>query len=296
MPGLDLDALKKTPDTLEPPRRVVSLVPSMTESLFALGFGASVVGVTEYCIHPAGRVAGLPKVGGTKNPDIEKIKELGPDLVMANQEENTPQAVQALLDAGLRVWVTFPQTVNQTINDLRALLAIYHTDKPALHINSLQMALDWARAASFEQPRIRYFCPIWQQGEGPDTWWMTFNRHTYTDSLLAVFGGENIFADREKREPLAADLGRGQGQPAEGDRRYPRVSQEEVIEAAPELIILPSEPFAFTAQHLRDIRNLLAFTPAAKAGRLRLVDGTLLTWPGARLGSALQELPALFLS
>ncbi|TAK12903.1 MAG: hypothetical protein EPO32_07205 [Anaerolineae bacterium] len=294
MPTLDLNDLKRVPDLTEPPRRVISLVPSMTESLFALGFGASVVGVTEYCIHPADKVAWLPKLGGTKNPDITRIAALKPDLVMVNQEENTEAAVAALLAAGVRVWMTFPQTVDQAIDDLRALLAVYHSDKPALHINSLQMALDWARAATTDQPPVRYFCPIWQQGEGLDMWWMTFNKNTYMDDLLAVFGGQNVFAEREKREPLDADLGRAEGRPADGDRRYPRVSQQEVIEAMPDLILLPSEPFVFTAQHLDPLRNLLAFTPAVKSNNLRLVDGTLLTWPGARLGRALQELPALF--
>lgn len=294
MTAINLEDLKRIPDTLEPPRRVVSLVPSMTESLFVLGFGDSVVGVTEYCIHPADKVAGLPKLGGTKNPDVSRIASLKPDLVLVNQEENTQAAVEALLAAGLRVWMTFPLTVDQALDDLRALLAIYHTDKPALHINSLQMALDWARAAAVDQPPVRYFCPIWQQGEELDMWWMTFNKNTYMDSLLAVFGGQNVFAEREKREPLEADLGRAEGQPAEGDRRYPRVSQEEVIEAMPDLILLPSEPFVFGQGHLPALRNLLAFTPAVKTDNLRLVDGALLTWPGVRLGRALQELPALF--
>lgn len=294
MATINPEDLKRVPDTLEPPRRVISLVPSMTESLFALGFGASVVGITDYCIHPADALHDLPRLGGTKTPDLARIKALRPDLVLANQEENTPAALTALVEAGIPVWLTFPLTVDEALDDLRALLAIYHTDKPALHINTLQMALDWARAAAADQPPLPYFCPIWQQGEGVDIWWMTFNRHTYMDSLLSVFGGQNVFTDREKREPLAADLGQEAGEPAAGDRRYPRVSQAEVIAAAPELILLPSEPFAFTQQHLTDIRNLLAFTPAGKKGQLRLVEGDLLTWPGVRLGRALQELPAFF--
>ncbi len=291
---MNLEDLKRVPDLAEPPKRVVSLVPSMTESLFALGFGPSVVGITDYCIYPEAPLAGLPRLGGTKNPDISRLLALRPDLVMANQEENTPVAIEAILAAGVPVWLTFPLTVDEAIDDLRKLLAVYHTDKPALHINSLQMALDWARAAAVDQPPTPYFCPIWQQGEDMDTWWMTFNRHTYMDSLLAVFGGQNIFAERERREPLAADLGQESGPPAKGDRRYPRVGQAEVIAAEPQLVILPSEPFVFTAEHLQSVRNLLAFTPAGKSGRLRLVDGSLLTWPGVRLGKALQELPALF--
>ena len=92
------------------PRRVVSLVPSLTESLFELGVGDTVVGVTDYCIHPAERLAGLPRLGGPKNPDIAAIAALQPDLVLANWEENTRQAVEAL-ERGVPVWVTLPLSV-----------------------------------------------------------------------------------------------------------------------------------------------------------------------------------------
>ena len=84
-----------------PPRRLVSLVPSITESLFDLNFGERVVGITDYCVHPREKVAKLPKVGGTKNPQVDKILELNPDLVIANREENTKQIVSELIDAGV---------------------------------------------------------------------------------------------------------------------------------------------------------------------------------------------------
>ena len=95
------------------PRRIVSLVPSLTEALFALGLGGRAVGVTDWCVHPASGVAPLPKLGGTKNPDLAKLLSLAPDLVIANQEENTRRDVERLEKEGLAVWVTYPRTVRE---------------------------------------------------------------------------------------------------------------------------------------------------------------------------------------
>src|SRR4029453_6350920 len=102
-------------------RRIVSLVPSLTESLFALGLGDRVIGVTDWCVHPADAVAKLPKVGGTKDTPIEAILALAPDLVIANHEENTKRSVERLEAAGLDVWVTYPRTVREGAALLREL-------------------------------------------------------------------------------------------------------------------------------------------------------------------------------
>ncbi len=295
MAALDLSALTRVPDLGRAPQRVVSLVPSMTESLFTLGFGASVAGVTDFCTHPAEQVSKLPKVGGPKNPDKGKVLSLKPDLVFANQEENTEQAVRGLAEAGLQIWLTFPRNLQEALNVLRGLLAVYHTDAPAMQVNALQAAVDWARGAAQDQPRVKYFCPVWQGEEGGEIWWMTFNRETYAHDLLATLGGENVFADRERRYPLAADLGRAEPEAMAGrDTRYPRVTTQEVLAAAPELILLPSEPFAFEEAQGKVVTGLLADTPAVKSGRVFLVDGSLITWHGTRLAKALQELPLLF--
>ncbi|RPI33249.1 MAG: hypothetical protein EHM70_06585 [Chloroflexota bacterium] len=109
----------------KPPQRIVSLVPSMTESLFDLGLGHAVVGATDFCIHPAPALVNVPRVGGPKNPRIADIISLKPDLVVANQEENTPQTVEALERAGIQVWVSFPQTVRQAMDVLWTMAGIF---------------------------------------------------------------------------------------------------------------------------------------------------------------------------
>jgi ABC-type Fe3+-hydroxamate transport system substrate-binding protein len=255
-----------------------------------------VVGITDYCIHPAEALTDLPRLGGPKTLHLDEIIALKPQLVLANQEENNPEEIQALRKAGLTVWLVFPKTVRQSMDFLWALADMYKNRLAALRLHTLEVALDWALAASGERQPKRCFCPIWQDTtpEG-DLWWMSFNQDTYSHDLLRYAGAENIFAARERRYPLSADLGHIDPQPAEGrDTRYPRVTPQEVLDADPEVILLPDEPFVFEESHREHIIELLSPTSAVKHNRVHLLDGTLLAWYGTRLAHALQELPSLF--
>lgn len=290
-----------TPDQFLPPRlphppqKVVSLVPSQTESLFELGLGHAVAGITDYCIHPALPLAGLPRLGGPKNPRLADILALQPDLVLANWEENTPRTVNALRQAGIPVWVSFPKSVRASIQVLVELAGLFRSPIAMQRVKTLELAYEWAQAAAADGRPVRCFCPVWyDQTSQSAPWWMTFNQDTYCHDLLAVCGAENIFAGRRRRYPLAADLGLEAAQePGERDTRYPRVSLEEVIAARPELVLLPDEPFGFDASHREEMLNLLSATPAGQTGRVLLVDGSLITWHGIRLARALRELPGL---
>jgi ABC-type Fe3+-hydroxamate transport system substrate-binding protein len=278
-----------------PPQRVVSLVPSLTESLFDLGLGQALVGVTDYCVHPAEAVAGLPRLGGPKNPRVDEILALKPDLVLANWEENTRPTVEALEAAGTAVWVTFPRTVLESLDVLWKLVELFRNHEASLRLRTLELTLDWAISSVDERRTVRYFCPIWQETpQSGQPWWMTFNRQTYPSDLLLLIGGENVFGERERRYPLAADLGLEAAQdPGERDTRYPRVTVEEILAAQPEVILLPDEPFAFDDEHAGRMAELLAKTPAAQKGCIYPIDGSLITWHGTRLARALRELPAV---
>ena len=278
----------------KPPRRIVSLVPSITESVFDLGAGDRLVGISDYCRPPQSEEDRLQRVGGTKSPDVEAILHLDPDLVLANQEENDRQAVETLIAAGLVVWLTFPQSVEQAMDVLWGLVNLLRIPESASRLENLQISLDWTASAGLSGIARRVFCPIWQD-EHPQAglWWMTFNRHTYCHDLLAHCGGENVFAHRERRFPLEVDLGLDQSEATHvQDTRYPRVTVEEVANAAPEVIFLPSEPFAFDEQDAERVKRALADTPAVRAGRVHLIDGSLITWHGTRLALALAEIPA----
>lgn len=278
-----------------PPARVVSLVPSVTESLFDLDLGEHLVGITDYCRPPEAALARLTRVGGTRTPDVSTVIGLEPDLIIANMEENTRTAVEALEGAGLKVWVTFPRTVPQALELLWTLIGLFRVKAPAAKIKALEESLDWTERAAQDGQLVRLFCPIWQeQHESRGIWLMTFNRGTYAHDLLARCGGDNVFAKRDRRYPLAADLGEGEPEdPGERDTRYPRVTLEEVRDCAPQVILLPSEPFAFDQAQGQALMQQLADTPAAQSGRVYHVDGSLITWHGTRLGRALAELPGL---
>lgn len=284
------------PELAHPPRRVVSLVPSMTESLFELGFDAAVAGVTDYCSLPAGASARLPRVGGPKDASLERILGLAPDLVIANLEENSKELIEQLVAAGVSVWLGFPKTVRESLDDLWTLERIFRSKNAALQLRLLEDSLKFAQLGLADLPKKRYFCPIWQDvAQDGALWWMTFNRDTYPDDILSLCGGENIFAGRERRYPLEANWGKAAAVAAgQRDVRYPVVSAEEIRAAMPEFILLPSEPYDFQAQDRAKFCALFADTPAVRAGRVICLDGTLITWHGTRLGKALAALPQVF--
>lgn len=279
------------------PQRVVSLVPSVTESLFELNLGTRVVGITDYCIYPADAVAALPKIGGTKNPDVTRILTLQPDLVIANREENRKEDVEALQAAGVPVWVTFPKTVEDTINLLWAMMDLFGETSMVPRVRLIDYTYDWVRGIVQQredrgETLSRVFVPIWFDPL------MTFNADTYSHNLLQACGAVNVFADRERRYPLKADLGQAEAYAPDDarvqgrDTRYPRVTLEEVIAAQPDIILLPSEPYAFSAKDLPFFQAL--DVPAARNRQIHLIDGSLLTWPGTRIARAFEALPALF--
>ncbi len=280
------------------PRRVVSLVPSVTGSLFDLNLGHCLAGVTDFCVYPPAGVASLPKVGGTKNPDRARILSLHPDLVIANQEENRREDVEALAAAGLPVWVTFPCTAREALNVLWATIRLFDAPQLGRTLVALERSFEVTSRAAENMSPVSVFCPVWREPparEGPATWWMTANRDTYLHDVLRVCGGRNVFAERDRRYPLAADL--DPERPADPpdrarDTRYPRVTPGEIVAAAPEVVLLPSEPYPFTEAD-REVLRSFADIPAVQNDRVHLVDGSLLTWPGTRLAQALAELPAL---
>jgi ABC-type Fe3+-hydroxamate transport system substrate-binding protein len=226
-----------------------------------------VVGVTEWCVHPAEGVAPLTKVGGTKNPDVDLIVALSPELVIANCEENRRRDVERLEAAGIRVWVTHPRTVRDGIALLGALADLgAPEERRRAVVGSSMRALARAEQEQLER-RVRFVCPIWRDP------WMVVGDDTYAHDLITLCGGENLFV-------------------GVGERRYPRVTLAEIEAASPELILLPDEPYAFGH---RDAQELGALdVPAAHAGRIHLIDGTLVSWYGPRILPAIETLRALF--
>jgi ABC-type Fe3+-hydroxamate transport system substrate-binding protein len=275
-----------------PPRRLVSLLPSETDNVMALGAGDRLVGRTSYCTEPSGLVEDIPVVGGTKDADLEAIVSTGPELVLANQEENSRAALEALAARGIPVFVSFPRRVADGIAHLARLARLLglRGEEPATSLirRGYEVVAEAERQAA-QGPRVRVFLPIWMDPL------MTANEDTHLHDALRLAGAENVFADRERRYPLAADLARRSPLPADrlGDRdtRYPRITLEEVEARAPELVLLPDEPHAFTEADAETFRRLRV--PAAELGAIRFCAGKDLMWPGARAIEGLSRIRAL---
>ena len=193
------------------PVRVVSLVPSLTETLFALGAGDAVVGITDFCIFPPN--LDLPRVGGTKNPRVEEIRALAPDLVHMNLEENLQRHGQAI-EAFATVHVSEPKSVDDVIALIEELGIIHDRRERAKELaGELRDEVRTMPRHSFT-----FACPIWKNP------WMWCGGDTYVSGLVECAGGRNVLAGRD---------------------RYPHIALEEVIALKPDVVFLPDEPYMF---------------------------------------------------
>jgi ABC-type Fe3+-hydroxamate transport system substrate-binding protein len=282
-----------TPPLEQTPQRIISLVPSLTEVLFAFGLGTRIVAITDYCVEPQPEVRSKPSIGGTKNPDVQAILRLTPDLVVANVEENRRHDVEYLQAQGIPVFVCFPQTVAEALVTLRTLAQATQVETQAAPLlERIEAAYEETKAFTAARRKVRVFCPIWKDP------WMTINRETFIHDMIETCGGANIFAERERRFPLAADLGQQPVREAilvEGrDRRYPRVTLAEMAGLMPEVILLPDEPYRFTTADQADFVGLL-HVPAVRDKRILLIDGKTVCWYWSRLDESLRSLRALLL-
>ncbi|MFE9806955.1 helical backbone metal receptor [Streptomyces sp. NPDC005548] len=229
--------------------RVVSLVPSLTEA-GAVSLPGVLVAATDWCTHPAG--LDVERIGGTKNPDVDAVVRLAPDLVVANEEENREPDLAALRRAGIEVLVTEVRDVPGALRELdRVLRACGARGRPRW--------LDAAEAAWAEPPapvpRRSAVVPVWRRP------WMVLGRDTFAGDVLARLGVDNLYAAHEDR--------------------YPRVPLDELTAAAPDLVVLPDEPYRFTPD---DGPESFPGTPCA------LIDGRLLTWYGPSMAEAPERL------
>lgn len=279
------------------PQSIVSLVPSWTASLIDLGLMESIIGITDYCPSPGKQDnSQISRVGSPKNPSVDCILGLKPDLVIANQEENDRTTIEALLAADIPVWLTFPKTVNAMLVDLWLASSLFRSVTAPYQLDILEKSIEWASLALGQQEPVRYFCPIWQDClENGEQWWMTFNQDTYSNDVLRLLNGKNVFAERKRCYPLQADLAQMDGEePGERDTRYPRVSLVEILQLAPEVILLPDEPYSYSTADVQIFQQIFSQTPAGQSGKIYPIQGRLIHWPGTILSKTLEECAFLF--
>lgn len=279
-----IDAMDRQVSLARPPLRVVSLVPSETASVVDLVGVKRLVGRTDYCVEPLGAVEAVQSVGGTKGFDPDLVKSLRPDLVLANKEENSRPQVQALIAAGLPVHVSFPCTVAESLEYLECLCALLGVDpESAGPVAACRVAVHGVQCIAQDAP-VPVFVPIWKKP------WMTFDGGAYASDVLEICGAHNVFSDRPRLYPLAADLGKSRAwsdDRAEArDTRYPRIRLEEVLERGARAVLLPDEPYAFTAEDAAAFAELDASQPMV----VELVDGKDLFWYGTRVAGAIERL------
>jgi ABC-type Fe3+-hydroxamate transport system substrate-binding protein len=228
------------------PKRIISLVPSQTELLFDLGLDEEIVGVTKFCVHPANKVAGKALIGGTKTLNLDKIKALQPDLIIANKEENTREQIEALQQY-YPVHITDMVTLPDALLMIREVGALVGKRQEAEAMaEQIERGLSPVYTAS--GPTVAYL--IWRKP------YMAAASHTFIDAMLTVAGFSNAFADRT---------------------RYPEVTPDALQSAQPDLIFLSSEPYPFTDKHRAELQKIC---PSA---RVMLVDGEVFSWYGSRL-------------
>jgi len=225
--------------------KIVSLVPSITEALFDLGLTEDeVVGRTKFCIHPAEKVKNVAVIGGTKNINIDKIKALHPDLILANKEENVKEQVEALMD-DFKVTVTNVENIEDNYYLLKNLGKLFHKEDKAQLFN-LKIYDVLSQAKTYTRIKTAYL--IWNNP------YMTVGSDTFIHKILEEIGFENIFSHR---------------------KRYPEITTEDLAEA--DLIMLSSEPFPFKEKHVEELK---AFYPDKK---IMIVNGEAFSWYGTHI-------------
>jgi iron complex transport system substrate-binding protein len=235
------------------PKRIVSLVPSLTEFLVDIGVGERLVGRTKFCIHPKDAVAHIPTFGGTKNPKVGAIVDAGADLVIMNREENRREDYEALAEH-TKVLMTDILTVDDALREMRIIGGTVGCEPAAAHI--CDQVEDQLKAATYTNTvDVAYF--IWREP------WMVAGGSTYINDVLERFGMRNVFANAE---------------------RYPEIQLSELGDRHPKIVLLSSEPYPFKPKHIAEVEN------AVPGVLVELVDGEWFSWYGSRMLPAFKSI------
>jgi iron complex transport system substrate-binding protein len=241
--------------------RIVSVVPSMTETLCELGGRERLVGCTAFCVHPRGllKEPAIAKIGGTKTILRDKILALEPDLLLLNLEENSLEDID-FFRTRVECYINGSRTLEDGLRMIAEMASLIGLRQPATELLAyadgvMTNAAALRDAALKGRPRPRMAYMIWREP------WMTVNRDTFIHNMLEFCGVENVFAGLEDR--------------------YPTIALQDVVDSGAEIVWLPSEPFRFKEKHLAEFVNLKGLR-AAQNGRVELIDGEAVCWFGVR--------------
>lgn len=247
------DQLNRKIELPFPPKRIISLVPSQTELLYDLGLRDEVVGITKFCVHPNKWLTTKTHIGGTKKIDFEIIKQLNPDLIIGNKEENDKEQIEELMKH-YNVWMSDIYTLKDALNMIVQVGTLVGKEEDAIHLK-----LKTESAFNPSQPpqrggesthKVAYF--IWRKP------FMVAGNNTFINDMLARCSFVNVFATKDFT-------------------RYPEINSQQIAKANPQLILLSSEPYPFKEKHIQEFQIIC---PNAK---IMIVDGEMFSWYGSRL-------------
>ena len=243
--------------------RIACLVPSITETLFAMGLGGQVVARTGFCIHPEPEVRDVPKIGGTKDVNVSKLMALEPTHVIVNIDENRKATADQLRKMIPHVIVTHPLVPEDNATLFRLLGQAFAADEAALRLaRELADALALARSVGATLPAETVLYAIWKNP------WMTVSRDTYVSAMLAIVGWKTL--------------------PIQAEKRYPEVALNDSVWQNAERIFLSTEPYSFGDEHVHELRDAMGLTQP-----IQLIDGEMVSWYGVRAIAGLRYLANL---
>jgi len=250
MPGF-IDQMGNILQMNDYPKKIVSIVPSQTELLYYLGAEKQIVGITKFCIHPKSKVSNVQKVGGTKNLNIQLIRDLKPDLIIGNKEENDQNDIE-ILSKEFPVWMSDIKNLDEALEMIYGIGAVINRNNSASELMHKINSQFLSFKAMKPKKRTLYF--IWNKP------FMAAGKNTFIDDMMIRCGFINC---------------------AEKDNgRYPEYDLKQIKELNPELILLSSEPFPFKETHLQ------FFQTEMPNAMVKIVDGEMFSWYGSRLLSA----------
>jgi len=230
------------------PKRIISLVPSQTELLYDFVLEQEVVGITKFCIHPNSWFKSKNRVGGTKTVDFEKIAALQPDLIIANKEENTQSEIEEL-QKRYPVYTSDISNLEESLQMIQQIGKITAKENESNKIvEKIQVEFKRIKPFSGEKNKVLYL--IWKDP------YMSINQHTFINDMLKLCGFQNLI---------------------DGDIGYPELTEKEISELNPDVILLSSEPYPFKEKHIAELQNI------CQKAKIMLVDGEYFSWYGSRL-------------
>lgn len=233
------------------PKRIISLVPSQTELLHDLGLEVEVVGITKFCIHPPNWFKSKNRIGGTKTVDFEKVAELKPDLIIANKEENTQSEIEEL-QRKYPVYTSDISNLKESLEMIHQIGEISAKENQSKKIIE-KIQFEFEKLKPFKEEKNNALYLIWKEP------YMSINKNTFINDMLKLSGFNNVISQNIE---------------------YPTLSEEQIIEFAPEFIFLSSEPYPFKEKHKEELQNI------CQNSKIVLVDGEYFSWYGSRLQNA----------